>query len=995
VPTNTETPTSFVTETPTQFTTETPTSFVTETATGTSTETPTGTQDFATPTLTPTFTPTVDGQKVLLLSNNFDNGDASPLVLPTGWSIANGTLNAGENPERITLPVANDIQMSMRFLLYAGELQVNLRDSGLGGYGLVIRADGNMYLLKEGIELESVWFPPSDLLDWHLLSFSTLGNNINVLLNDIPLFTFTDEIPLNGINLSIDGNATGQNGLQLDDIALWVFSGPLPTPTPIENILTAMPTSTPLADSMLDLQARGTMQVTQTASNIIDFHEYYTPDTFSLTYGVYEPICTKSGTRKIIHLRPGIYQTSIRACHGANIVITGEGERGDVIFDGDSATGTGRLFDYSLSSLKVILNNLTIQDYDSGGVLHVSNNNVFYITNSIFKNNSTSSYGGAISITHDRSAVGIWNSVFQDNVSPGTGGAIGIDEGRFTADCVTFDENQGYIGGAIRASNPALVRITNSNFLGNSAIGDETTRAIFNTSDNKPNFQVTSSFFNVGQSTRNVTISDTRTQQYNWRETPCPIPSEVQVPFVPIGLDAQIPLDTIPYQQVALNLRIANNTETPLNNWTLKLLDFTSESSRSDYSLTPKTFRLVSGQGFVCCGNEEYRAQQTFTTPVAPNSDFVIGAIQVQARVSGLVPLNYEVSNNETNEKYTGTVWINVKFTRLLDIDQYERFQNVAAAIFWSIYNETSENRLLSYSPDGGCITNGWDTNSNTPYNDIQYVLHDSFETLDARCISFYDFYINTILNGVLSYERRGQPISNYFITQLKGSLGNQPVEDVYVAKVGDDQRLQAQNGSNKLWLTYECWPGGIAGQSYKEVLSTENDNAILSWLADYLDCMKSKWINSPTNNRLAGRIDLYNLIFNQVRTQLSNRRTFCSQWDKNPEKYSKCDPTQGSIQLLFANYPIESKIAVFTTTIDNCIVDSPWDILSLQNLNVKYIEFMGEIAPPPPNYAPNSRTILYPIIFFDFADNNNEVVSCRFQSLAFQVGTTFEHYPR
>jgi hypothetical protein len=64
VPTNTETPTSFVTEIATQFTTETPTSFVT--ATGTSTETPTGTQDFSTPTPlsqlpTATATPVMEG----------------------------------------------------------------------------------------------------------------------------------------------------------------------------------------------------------------------------------------------------------------------------------------------------------------------------------------------------------------------------------------------------------------------------------------------------------------------------------------------------------------------------------------------------------------------------------------------------------------------------------------------------------------------------------------------------------------------------------------------------------------------------------------------------------------------------------------------------------------------------------------------------------------------------------------------------------------------
>jgi predicted outer membrane repeat protein len=479
VPTNTETPTSFVTETPTQFTTETPTSFVTETATGTSTETPTGTQDFST--LTPTSTIAPNFERVLLFTSNFDNWSQG---LPAGWNVENSTLIAKEWAQPLYIFTTRDAELNLRFTLNAGGLQVNMRDTGTGGYGLLLRSDQQVGLFREGVLLQTAMMPPAvDASGWRSLAFSTLGNLITVSVDGMIVFTYTDAIPLTGENSAVYGIGTGAMGVLIDDLSVWKYVNPLATATP-----SAQPILPPdlLPAELQSSQLRSeTMAMAQTApqcfevklvqlieKNRFPYEDKYAefPDGWTVPVNL--------DCLLIVKLI-GVNELPIRIRNGA--IHEGQTLTGDIIIDASGNTFQPFEFinlndsdGFSDGPLIRIFPGANVTIFDAvftntfaGGYGTILNEGNLTIISSSFIKNS----GGSAIRSYDSfgtfSTLNVYNTVFDQN-SGTFGGAISSSNA--IINCSIFTGNSASFlglstGGAIYAGMD--VSVTNSNFIGN------------------------------------------------------------------------------------------------------------------------------------------------------------------------------------------------------------------------------------------------------------------------------------------------------------------------------------------------------------------------------------------------------------------------------------------------------------------------------------------------------------------------------------------------
>ena len=109
---------------------------------------------------------------------------------------------------------------------------------------------------------------------------------------------------------------------------------------------------------------------------------------------------------------------------------------------------------------------------DDGGAIYARN--VLNIENTLFENNSSKGYGGAIIAQSMR--VTLKNVIFRGNISTATvGGAIYMtgannkEQLELTAENVTFENNSGTNGGALYLSNNTRAYIKNASFTGNTA----------------------------------------------------------------------------------------------------------------------------------------------------------------------------------------------------------------------------------------------------------------------------------------------------------------------------------------------------------------------------------------------------------------------------------------------------------------------------------------------------------------------------------------------
>jgi hypothetical protein len=139
-----------------------------------------------------------------------------------------------DQTESLIISATDNIELNLSYSLESGGIQINLRDSGNGGYGLLLRSDNQAALFRENTLIQTFPLSVNDLSIWHTLTFSVVQGKITVIIDDNYVVDYTDPEPLLGSNVLIDEVSSGTTGLMLDDISILSFVTQLlnmPTPT--------------------------------------------------------------------------------------------------------------------------------------------------------------------------------------------------------------------------------------------------------------------------------------------------------------------------------------------------------------------------------------------------------------------------------------------------------------------------------------------------------------------------------------------------------------------------------------------------------------------------------------------------------------------------------------------------------------------------------------------------------------------------------------------
>lgn len=346
------------------------------------------------------------------------------------------------------------------------------------------------------------------------------------------------------------------------------------------------------------------------------------------------------------------------------------------------------------------------------------------------------------------------------------------------------------------------------------------------------------------------------------------------------------------------------------------------------------------------------------------------------------------------------------------------KHEGLKAAMFWAIYNETSEGTIEDYKPGGvSCQSDGWRVDAT---REIIRVIHGDGDPDECHESAYFD--VQTMINGILNIDRSipGQDKDYYthFSTNFKGSLGNQPPKGSrYTGYPINGVSYESEIGTNTLWMTPGCWPERhpadpdptTHGLTYREALEGGTDEVVLDWLERYLDCMAQGWQDSGTIKG-AHHYNFYDRIYASENSVINvairdyENRCFNSQSLINPDNpdestYAACDPTEGAVERKGASTHTGGLIMA---PISNCQGNTPEDARANSDVDAQFGEIMRKLGSPeyggtPGAYTPDASSILYPVVNYyrPWWKPNYPVESCFWMSNVYQRGANPYFYTR
>jgi hypothetical protein len=488
--------------------------------------------------------------------------------------------------------------------------------------------------------------------------------------------------------------------------------------------------------------------------------------------------------------------------------------------------------------------------------------------------------------------------------------------------------------------------------------------------------------------------------------TPTPPPGNLEVSFVvenvsekmTIASGAPTPIPyagnptPIPYaDMVKLNAVLTNNSQGIVTSWSLELRDV----------LYKNTANYTDNQdlGYVGQLDGAYNGVRIRWTgsQVDPGASVTVSEY-IEGRHSGPLWASYVLSyTDSTGQTVTSPNTPIEIFGADLDRIDFDGAQaGLKAAMFWVIYNETSEGKIENYAPSSvPCQSSGWRIDDE---REIIRVIHKDDAPVECQESAYFD--VQTMINGVLNVDRSlpgrdKQQYYTYFTTNFGGSLGNQPRSP----NAWNGPNYPSEIGTNTLWMNWNCWPSytgdpdPITLLTYREALAIGTDDVVLYWLTYYANCMAEVWQNTSGElwtHRRAFYDRIYGNTNSVINTAIQDYQSQCFN-SQNIDDYTACDPTEGSVERKFASIDSGN---VFTVFISNCQGDTPTQALANSDADVRLGEFMSLVGSPeyggiPGAYTPSASTILYPVVFFDRYENTTDgtypVIACYWMSYAYQ----------
>jgi hypothetical protein len=454
----------------------------------------------------------------------------------------------------------------------------------------------------------------------------------------------------------------------------------------------------------------------------------------------------------------------------------------------------------------------------------------------------------------------------------------------------------------------------------------------------------------------------------------------------------------IPYgDDIKIEVTVHNTTNTALTGWSLEIYGMGLSGQTNGYNyVNPLPLEFVECDSG--CGS------QGFTQPRLRYNQLNINAnsswtseIIIRARKSGELPAEYALFDNSANEQHRQTVTIDNLTVPVTNLDFYDTHSGLRAAIFWAMYNESSEGNSRSFDISAApCLEPGWPATSR---NILRVVYNEDMSNPACRDAAYLE--VQTMVNGILGSERRSGSASafGYFTRNFRSSLGNEPrinSSERFVYNSEYDQRLSNETGSNWLWLDFGCWPNN---QSYRTILQQQSIEIVLNWLEDYLACTHTRWLTSATQPLYQNRLDYYEQVYasqNGVINLVLDSLTSC----ENLQNYVSCDPTDGAFSLLDANRGPDD---VITVNVEGCngMSGVTSSLSTPSGLNTAHTSLLLELGSPTyggtgTEYVPNYDSILQPVVFFMRSRNGNyTVVVCDLVANVYQRAEESRHFPR
>jgi uncharacterized repeat protein (TIGR01451 family) len=466
------------------------------------------------------------------------------------------------------------------------------------------------------------------------------------------------------------------------------------------------------------------------------------------------------------------------------------------------------------------------------------------------------------------------------------------------------------------------------------------------------------------------------------------------------------------YDNVTVDIAFTNNTGVDINEWSLELFGIESPQSPSYEVQLPLELGSSSdsaGGGLYSDTEKRIRwsasVQQDQTITYSP----ILGA-----RRSGIITTGYRltsVTNGIAIIEEGQLEIMTVASTRLpfandgLTDEEEIIYNGMRAAIFWAIYNETSEGRYAEHNPNNlDCFRDGWDTGETG--QQITGVIHESDPDQDfCRGLIYND--VQAMINGILNSERDialgGDEVYQYFTGNYRGSLGNKPTEESGLQfKVPISAPLATENGSNAMWVIPECWPGGLEGTSYREALETGDQQTIFVWLDHFTNCRAEQWEVAPNDDEYSTHLfAFYNTLMSSDGYITQGFNDFLQ---------GVPDSTQGAVERKGINYDDNGETVVYEEEVANCTGDSEQFLFDTLDFSTPFEHHMNEIGDPefghspPPNYQgyiPANDSILQPVVWLKRVRIVNpeavtfDIASCSWTTTVYQRTESPFHYPR
>ncbi len=496
-----------------------------------------------------------------------------------------------------------------------------------------------------------------------------------------------------------------------------------------------------------------------------------------------------------------------------------------------------------------------------------------------------------------------------------------------------------------------------------------------------------------------------------------PTPSPIPEPFT-VALTVE---SGIPYQHRQFTLTITNNTAANITDLNISLFPFTSSPDLIPFTEMEQhvPFRTPGSSQLLVNDYNHTAHQEDISINAGETWEIEFSG---HSKRSGERAIDVTLVSLAQSITMTTQVSVTTELTNL-DLSDY------STMIFWAIFNETSEGNEFLHDPENyqNCFQQGWTPDGGA---EILWTVHRDDPIASPRCRDLLYMDVQTMLNGILNYERansnRASPGAyQYFTINYKGSLGNQPLRSSGSYYRGEDDDPYV--GSNILWMEDQCWPLasdlGITGVpamtiGYKAVLDPnqtiiplpedfDREAAVIEWLQRYLACYMESGVSIDA--RQEWQYNFFQQVYLDSEGAISNAiedlSAHCPVSEaSNLDSYLNCDPTNGGFGRVSAT---GSDSRPITTPVDVCQGLTPAEVLgSNVDFLTPFRQEMAAIGSPgypggvfPGNgYRPAYSTFILPVVHFDRDLRNSSsysVLSCYWGTISYPQPATPYNYPR